>query len=95
MLVDVANVEPRRIGDPGDRLVRHHDRRGKEPTLSADLDPAWSGRADAVSGVGKMFGSVWAAASSLAFRATSVPRCASAAFRSVLAYSGRPCTAAG
>ena len=46
VLVDVADVEPRRVGDPGDRLVRHDHRGRQEAALGADLDPARPGRAD-------------------------------------------------
>ena len=60
------------IGDPGDRLVRHDHRGRQEPAFGADLDPARAGGLLVVSGVGKTFGSVCAAASSAGFSATSL-----------------------
>ena len=73
VLVDIADVKDGRVDDPGGRLGRNHHRGRQEAALGTDDDPVGAGRAEAVvSGVGKMFGSSWAAASSVGLRATSV-----------------------
>ena len=46
VLVDVADVEPCRVGDPRDGLVRNDHRGRQEATLGPDLDPTRPRRAE-------------------------------------------------
>ncbi len=86
MLVHVADVEPGRIGDPGDRAGS-----GRPPGPAGSRPRCRSGSSSdpagllVRSGVGKTFGSSWAAATSAGFRATSdrVPVVGSATYQEV------------
>ncbi len=75
VLVHVAHIKAGRVGDPGGGLLAIDDGRfGQETALVADLDPVWTGRAQVrVGGREDAPGRVCAAATSLAFSATSVP----------------------